>query len=340
MDLSRPYRTVDGHPVFIRAPRFEVDKTRAQREASDARKNFEQKIAPLMYTIKGLASTREIAPRLIADPLIRVVRAYLSFNPLSKEFLKVTDLGCGTGSLLRNVMSRFLDSCPSDEIINVYALLNDDSRAQPGRQFHNLSLQERYAGLLESRTWKGDMRKMITELHSIRERFDISFINRVLDMYGGYGVFKFKLDPRQTKGSCSSFNETKLADEPNVGDVLVFSESNCHEGAWHAISYIFERQVHETTPEFHLLPSVDMKMRKNFFTKNGTDIFAYLLEISRLVVVSIFPGDFKALFPEINSAKDKIFHCEKTCPASYSVIFISKSRELIEFIKAQCADFE
>lgn len=340
MDLARPYRTVDGHPVFIRAPRFEVDKTRAQREASDARKNFEQKVAPLMYTIKGLASTRETAPTLIADPLIRVVRAYLSFNPLSKEFLRVIDLGCGTGSLLRNVMSRLLDSCPLDEMINVYALLNDDSRAQPGRQFRNLSLQERYAGLLDSRTWKGDMRKLITELHSLKQKFDISFINRVLDMYGGYGVFKFKLSPRRTNGSCSSFNETMLADEPNVGDVLVFSESNCHEGAWYAISYIFERQVRETTTEFHLLPSVDMKMRKNFFTINGTDILSYLLEISKLAVISIFPGDFKALFPEIKPAKDKIFHCEKTSPASYSVVCISKSKELIDYIKAQCTDFE
>jgi len=339
INLARPYRTIDGHPVFIRAPRFEADKTTAQRETSDARENFEQKVGPLLHALKGLAGTGETAPSFITDPLIQIILAYLSFNPLSKELLKILDLGCGTGALLKKIFIKVIDKLPLDETINVYALLNDDSQADPGKRFRRLPLEEPYAGLLDSRAWKGDMRKLVVELDSLNERFDITFINRVLDMYGGYGIFEFKLSPKRVNGSCSSFTNRMQANEPNVGKVLVFSESTCHEDAWRAIKYIFERQARGKEDGLYLLPSIDMKMKKNFFDVNGLDVLKRLLTVSKLLVISVFPGNFKAIFPEVNPVKDNIFYCEKSSSTSYSIICISKSKELIEHIKAQYSDF-
>lgn len=338
-NLARPYRTIDGHPAFIRTPRFEADKNTAQREASDARENFEQKIGPLLYGIKGLAGTGETSPSLITEPLINVVLSYLTFNPLSKEMLRIMDLGCGTGALLKKIFIKVLDKCPADERISVYSLLNDDSQENPGKRFRHLFLEEPYAGLVDSRAWKGDMRKLIVELKALDERFDIAFINRVLDMYGGYGIFEFKFQPKTINEHCSSFTETMQAKEPNVGFVLAFPESTCHEDAWRAIKYIFERQVRKKEEGAYLLPSIDMKMKKNFFDVNGADIFENLLTISKLLVISVFPGNFRALFPEIDPIKDNIFHCGKSSSTSYSILCISKSKELIEHIKSQCQDF-
>lgn len=184
INLARPYRTIDGHPVLICAPRFEADKTTAQRETSDARRNFEQKVGPMLHAIKGLAGTGETTPSFITDPLIQVILAYMSFNPLSKELMKIVDLGCGTGALLRRILIKVLDKCPIDETFNLYALLNDDTHADPGKRLRFLSLEEPYAGLFDSRAWKGDMRRLVTELDSFNERFDIAFINRVLTCTG------------------------------------------------------------------------------------------------------------------------------------------------------------
>jgi len=337
-NLARPYRTIDGHPVFIRAPRFEADKTTAQRETSDARENFEKTVGPLLYGLKGLAGTGETAPSLISEPLVQVILSYLSFNPLSKEMLRVADFGCGTGALLKRVITKALDRCPAEERISISALLNDDSQEDPGKRFRRLSLEEPYAGLVDSRAWKGDMRELVLELASLNERFDIAFVNRVLDMYGGYGIFEFDFSPKRTE-SCSSFYERVQAKEPNVGDVLAFSESTCHEHAWRAIKYIFERQAHKKKEGCYLLPSIDMKMKKNFFDVNGLDTLEALLTVSKLVLVSVFPGNFKALFPEVNSVKDNIFYCEKSSSSSYSIICISKDKGLIEHIKAQCSGF-
>lgn len=339
INLARPYRTIDGHPVFIRAPKFEADKIAAQRDTSDARKNFEQKVGPLLYALKGLAGTSETTPSLITEPLIQVIFAYLSFNPLSKDLLKIIDLGCGSGALLKKIFTKVIDKGPLDETITVSALLNDDSQKDPGKSFRSLSLQEPYATLFDARVWRGDLRKLVIELDSLDERFDIAFINRVLDMYGGYGIFEFQFRPKKMNGGCSSCTERKKPIEPNVGDVLAFTESIAHEDAWRAIKYIFDRQARKKEEGMYLLPSIDMKMRKNFFGFEGLDIFERLLALSKLLVVSIFPGDFKTLFPEVKSIKDKIYYCQKTSSISYSELCISKSKELIEHIKAQCPDF-
>lgn len=155
-------------------------------------------------------------------------------------------------------------------------------------------------------------------------------------MYGGYGIFEFKFIPKTMNGCSSSFTERMQAKEPNVGNVLVFSESICHEDAWRAIKYIFERQARRKEDGLYLLPSIDMKMKKNFFDFDGINILERLLKVSKLLIVSVFPGNFKSLFPEVN---DNIYHCEKTSQTSYSVICISKSKELIKHLKAQYPDF-
>jgi len=338
LNLARPYRTIDGHPAFIRAPRFEADKSAAQRETFAARENFEREVWPLLRSLKGLAGTAETAPSLIMKPLVQVILSYLSFNPLSKEMLRVIDFGCGTGALLQKIIKKVYE-CLAQEGINVYAFLNDDSHEDPGNRFRRLSLKEPYAGLLDSRSWKGDMRELVRELDFINKRFDIAFINRVLDMYGGYGIFEFRLSPRRVDGTSSAFYEKMQAKEPNVGDVIAFSESTCHEDVWRAIKYIFDRQVHRKEDDLCLLPSIDMKMKKNFFDFREVDTLRLLLAVSKLLVISVFPGNFETLFPDVNSAKDDIFHCEKSSSTSYSIICMSKSKELIEHIRAQCSDF-
>ena len=339
VNLARPYRTLDGHPIFVRAPSFEADKNRAQLETSDARKNFEQRVGPLLYTVKGLAGTRESTPSLIIDPLVQIVQAYISFNPLSRELLRIVDFGCGTGALLRRIFTKVIDNITVDEMINVYALLNDDSQTDPGKGFRRLSLEEVYAGVFDSRAWKGDLRRLVIELNSLEERFDIAFINRVLDMYGGYGIFEFMSSPMRMDKGCSSLTKRMRAREPDVGDVLVFSESACHEDAWRAIKYIFKQQTHEKKNGLYLLPSIDMKMKKNFFNFDGFDILKLTLRISKLLVISVFPGNFRALFPVVNPVKDNIFFCERSSPTSYSVICLSRSKELIDYIETQCVEF-
>jgi hypothetical protein len=337
--LSRPYRTIDGHPILIRAPAFYFDKNQAQRETSDARENFSRQVGPLLYSLKGWSGTQEIAPSFIVGPIVEVIKSYLSHNPMSIDLLKILDLGCGTGSLLKRVIRKVQEE-PNSVKPNAFCVfLNDDSQVTPGRAIHELSTDERYFGIVESKTSKGDMRNLILDLSQNDQKFDIVFMNRVLDMYGGYGLFDFKISSQTSKNFCSSYTALLKPSEPNVGDMLVFSESACHEKAWRAISYVSGKK---TTPETGLLhlPAIDVKMKKNFFIFNNEDTLEKLLSYCKLLVISMYPGSFKSVFPEINPERDHTYYCQMASSTSYSVICLSHDEALIESIKSGSGNFK
>jgi len=334
--LVKPYRTLDGHPMMVYVPEFRRDAERAQEEIRRALDNFRENIEPLIRNVKGLTpmGKRDTSPIFIRKPLATILSVYLCYNPMSIDNLKVMDLGCGSGALLKDIYLKLIDKEELRSQLFIQTLLNDITE-NPGNTLIKESQRENFLNKLELYVWRGDMRSLIEKAFQEAESFDVAFVNRVFDLYGGYGIFRFykEKSPRNDLQTTVELHETTSLDHPEK--LTAFSGALAHEEVWRSIKYLLGQRI-ETAPHLAFLPAIEMNMLKNFFAwkgKDGLDLFQKLLSVARLVVVSVFPGSFETIFPKVDE-KDKIFHFEMSeSQRTYSIICISKDKLLIDFLQ-------
>lgn len=334
--LVKPYRTLDRHPMMVYVPEYERTAEKAQEEIRRALENFRENIGPLIRNVKGLTpiGKRDTSPVFIREPLATIISVYLRYNPMSIDNFKVMDLGCGSGALLKDIYWGLIDKEELRSQLFIQTLLNDITE-KPGNTLIKDSQQEDFLNKLELYVWTGDIRSLIEKAFEEAESFDVAFVNRVFDLYGGYGIFRFYKEktPRNDLQTTVELRETISLDHPEK--LPAFSGALAHEEVWRSIKYLLGQTI-ETAPHLAFLPAVEMNMLKNFFAwkgKDGLDLFQKLLSVARLVVVSVFPGSFETIFPKIND-KNKIFHFEiSESQRNYSIICVSKDNSLIDFLQ-------
>ena len=255
---------------------------------------------------------------------------------MSIDNLKIVDLGCGSGVLLRDIYHKLLDDEEIGTQISIHTLLNDIIE-EPGRVLIRDCQKEEFVGKLELYIWTGDMRNLIGRAFEENENFDIAFINRVFDLYGGYGIFWFN---KKAIASSSSQATVKKIEKVPIGrseKFVAFSGAMIHEQLWRAMNLLLN-QTTEMLANVVFLPTIDMNMIKNFFARKGQGgkiTIDKLFSVVRLLVISVFPGSFATLFPGI-SDKDGILHFEiphHKAKHTYSVICLSNDKALINYIK-------
>lgn len=335
--LAKPYRTLDKHPIMIRVPSFDKVPESFLEEVVRSIKDFQEDINPLIRRIKGLTPTgkRMARPAFVSEYLSKLISHYVDCNPLSIECLKIMDLGCGNGALLRDIcMKLFNERKDLGAEIFLQVILND-LIGDPGRSFRRDSQKEEFANKWELYIWRGDLRDLIDEVHRKGENFDVTLINRVFDIYGGYGIFSF--DMKELKSDDFSFPTVateEIAPYELDNKIITFSGLRSYAELWQAIAFLQNQSI-EGGLDTVFLPGVEMNMLRNFFTwkdKIGLDVFKNLVDSAELILVSVFPGSFETLFPLEESDKKKVFHCEITGSNTYSIICLSRNKSLIETI--------
>lgn len=345
LHLAKPYRTLDKHPIMIRAPSFNKIPEGFLEEVVRTLRDFEESTDPLIRRIKGLTSTgkRRARPAFVTKNLSKFFSYYIDCNPLSIENLRIIDLGCGNGALLRDICLRLLDERKDLRPRIFMQIILNDLTGNPGRSLREDSQREDLANKLELYIWEGDLRRLIDEVSRKGENFDIALINRVFDIYGGYGIFKF--DKKDLKKDSSSY--PTVATEEAVpfeldNKLITFSGLRNYTELWRAIGFL-QNQAVEVGQDVVFLPAVEMNTFKNFFTwknRDGLDLFKSLLNTAQLTLISVFPGSFETLFPLGKSDEKEIFHCEITESNTYSLICVSKSSSLIDGLRQKIKDFK
>lgn len=333
--LVKPYRTLDGHPMMIYVPEFRRTAERSQEEIRRALENFQETVEPLIRNVKGLTpmGRRGTAPTLIRKPIVMITSLYLNYNPMSIDNLRIMDLGCGSAALLKDIYQSLIDTELGSQIF-IHTLLND-VMDNPGRTIIRESQKEQFLNKLEFHVWTGDMRETIERAYEEAVSFDIAFVNRVFDLYGGYGIFRFYKEAKSKNGMQTTVKLREMTSLDYQEKLVVFSGALAHGEIWRAIKYLLGQTI-DTAPGVTFLPAIEMNMLKNFFAwkgKKGPYLFLKLVSVAKLVVVSVFPGSFETLFPNINS-KNEIFHFPMNESSSnYSIICISKDKLLIDFLR-------
>lgn len=331
--LMKPYRSLDNHPILIRIAQYEQDPEKFQEETKRTLTYFADITDPLIEKLKSLTpyGKRGTQPSFIRNYLVNAITYYVDFNPFSVENLRVMDLGCGSGSLLKDAYTKLLKDKPElAKNILVATLLNDVANL-PGSVLRNVSEKEEFDGKLDIQIREGDMRDLIIDAHSKKEHFDIAFINRVFDIFGGYGVFLFEKKDLSTDLSLSSKVGTReLIPLELDHKVVAFYEYGPFTKYCRAIAFLMNLSV-DTSPDTLFLPAVEMDTYKNFFSfkgRNGQDLFNNLLDVSEMVFVSVFPGSFDSVFPAKENAN--LFHHQVIKANAYSIIIVSKDKSLID----------
>lgn len=346
--FMKPYRTLDGHPIMARVPTFNVADEQLRQDVEETNRVFRDEVRSLIEAVKGLAGKREIAPRLIKEKLVEIMYAYLSYNPMSVDNLKVMDLGCGTGELLRDVYGGLLKDVNIARQIHIQTLLND-VHEDLGKIIRNIPIQEEFFGIFEFQMSRNDMINLIQGAWKEHKQYNIAFINRVFDLYGGYGAFTFPLkEVVKEIGSISSkkWHTTSDATEftpinPQAGGkVVAYTGAISHEKVWRALRPHLAWPVERGNWVF--LPGVEMNVIKNFFGRaegGGLACLLKLLDITELLVISVFPESFQTLFPIEwhEPISTEIFHCHVPMPPTsrkvYSIICVSKNKQLIKYLE-------
>jgi len=335
--LVKPYRSLDNHPIMIRIPIFEKDSEKFQEEVERSLKHFQESADPLIEKLKCLTpfGKRGTHPGLIRRHLSSAISCYMQYNAFSIENFRVMDLGCGSGTLLRNSYHRLLEN--QNELsrqVLFYTLLNDIVE-DPGKGLRSASEREEFANKLKIEIREGDMRDLIAEVHGRKEHFDMAFMNRVLDIYGGYGIFLFdKKEIPPNDLSHTTVDTKEIIPYELDNKVVVFYQYAPYSNLWRAIAFLLGQPV-ESRDEILFLPAVEMNAFSNFFTskgRKGFDLFGKLLDTTELVFVSVFPGSFDSVFPLNEAQKDNIFAHQVIEPSTYSIILVSKDKSLIDYI--------
>lgn len=335
--LVKPYRSLDKHPIMIRIPKFDRDSERFQEEVERSLRHFHESADPLIDKLKGLTpfGKRGTRPSLIRKYLSGAISCYMDYNPFSIENFRAMDLGCGSGTLLRDSYHKLLENrSESPKQILLYTLLNDKIK-DPGKGLRSASENEEFAKKLQLEIREGDMRDLIVDVHARKEHFDMAFVNRVFDIYGGYGIFLF--DKKEVPmGDLSQITVDTMEIVPYEleNKVIAFCQYTPYSSLWRAFAFLLGQPV-ESRDENLFLPAVQMDSLNNFFAskgRDGSDLFERLLDTTELVFVSVFPGSFESVFPLNEPQKNKIFAHQVIEPSTYSIIMISKDKSLIDYL--------
>jgi hypothetical protein len=335
--LVKPYRSLDKHPIMMRMPTFDRDPQKFQEEVERSLRNFRESSDPLIGKLKGLTpyGKRGTHPILIKKRLSGAISCYMDYNPFSIENLRVMDLGCGSGTLLRDAYRKLLDDRRDlFAQIFIYTLLNDITE-DPGKGLRVASEKEDFTNRLDLDIRIGDMRDLMAEIYNKKEHFDIALVNRVFDIYGGYGVFMFdKKEVQTNRPSFATADTREMVPYGLDNKVVAFSGVSLYNDLWRTLAFLLGQPV-ESSKEILFLPGVEMNALSNFFTfkgSKGLDLFKKLLDTAELVLVSVYPGSFESVFPLDESHKKEVFYHELAEPNTYAIVFISKSRPLIDYI--------
>ena len=322
------YRSIDDYPVLFPAIHMEEREIGSERE-----KKFRREIADATRLLYRLKRGRR-GVRFPLSDLSQILAVYLQKFHYARDRLYVLDLGCGRGGLLKGIVNKFMKNYATkllDYRSNWIVVLNDlYEEERTGEDFVSYAATDRASQYIrEIRKIIGDIGKAVNDLQD--SNIDVCFVNRVLDMYAKYGFYHIKTEER--KNSLSSAVVVEEQDAEYRGVVLVYRDLVAFNDL-----YNLQRQLlrHEPLQERTILPGVSYNLKKDFFMPRK---FALedLLDMAKLVVISIFPATTQTLFA--NLLNEDIHVCSIGQPElqekpRYIVFCLSRDKDLIEAIRS------
>lgn len=320
------YRSIDEYPVLFPAIHMEEREIGSERE-----RKFHREIADATRLLYRLKRGRR-GVRFPLSDLSQILAVYFQKFPYAKDGFYVLDLGCGRGGLLKGIVNKFMKDNATkllDYRSSWIVALNDlYEEERTGEDFVTYAATDRASQYIrEIRKIIGDIGKAVNDLKY--SNIDVCFINRVLDMYAKYGFYYVKIEEQENRLPSAVVQEKEDAEYRGVvlayNDLAVFKDI-----------YNLQRQLlrHEPLQERDILPGVSYNLKKDFFMPRK---FALedLLNMAKLVVISIFPATKETLFADL--LNEGIYVCSigelklKEKPR-YLVFCLSKDKGLIEAI--------
>ena len=320
------YRSVDGYPVLF--PAIHMDEGEIVRERE---KRFNQEIADATKILYKLKRGRR-GTRFPLAELSQIIKIYLEEFPPARDKFTLVDLGSGRGGLLKGVIDKFVGGYAAqllDERSTWLVLLNDMHEGErTGEEFVRYAATDRASQLIkEVRKVLGDIGKAVKSLKDLNA--DICFVNRVLDMYARYGFYS--VDVRRHAHILPSAEVTPEEDTEHRGTILVYSSLMRFIDL-----YNLQRQLlrHEELRKRIVLPGISYDLRKDFFTPRAFSL-EDLVNMSRLVIISVFPATKETLFA--NLLNNGIYICpigekDLSTKPRYVVFCLSKEKKIIEAV--------
>jgi hypothetical protein len=318
------YRSIDDYPVLFPGIHMEEKEMGRERET-----RFHQEIADATKIMYKLKRGRRGARFPLAE-LSEIIKVYLEMFPLAQDKLTLVDLGSGRGGLLKAIADKFIREYAGqllDDRSTWQVVLNDVyEEERTGEEFVRYAATDRASGLIkEVRKIIGDIGKATNLLISYYA--DICFINRVLDMYAKYGFYW--VDVNENHDTLPSAAVEQKEDTEYRGTVLAYTRLIRFKDL-----YNLQRQLlrHEELRQRTALPGVSFDLKKDFFEPRAFSL-EDLVNMSRLVVISIFPATKETLFKNLMNEKTHICsigeHDLSTKPR-YIIFCLSREKEIVE----------
>ena len=321
------YRSIDDYPVLFPAIHMEEREIGKEREM-----RFRQEIADATKILYKLKRGRRGARFPLAE-LSEIIKIYLESFPPAQDKLVLVDLGTGRGGLLKAVVDKFMSKYASqllDERSSWLIVLNDIyEEERTGEEF------VRYAATDRASRFIREVRKIIVDIgkaaNLLKHSYaDICFINRVLDMYAKYGFYS--VDVKEHDHILLSAAVEQKEDTEYRGTILAYSSMMRFKDL-----YNLQRQLlrHEELRDRTALPGISYDLKKDFFEPRAFSL-EDLMNMSRLVVISIFPATRETLFTNLlNKGIHVHTKGENTLSTKprYIVFCLSKEKEIIEAIR-------
>jgi len=319
------YRSIDDYPVLFPAIHMKEQEIVGERE-----KRFRQEVSDATKILYRLKRGRRGA-RFPLSELSEIIAIYLEKFQPAKDKLALVDLGAGRGSLLKVIVDRFISEHASllDDRSTWLIVLNDLHEAEKtGEEFVLYASTDRASQYIkEVRKIIGDIGAAVNLLKDFCA--DICFINRVLDMYARYGFYSVDLEEPDNVLPSAAVKQKK--DTEGRGTVLVYGDLIRFKDI-----YNLQRQLldHEELRKRTVIPGIYYNL-KNYFFEPRKFSLEDLVNMSRLVVVSIFPATEDTLFAGLLNPQIHISpigeHDLETKPR-YLIFCLSKDKGIIDAI--------
>lgn len=320
------YRSVDDYPVLFPAIHMEEREIGKERETRFYNETVDA--TKLLYRLKK--GRRGI--RYPLSELAQVLALYFNNVHIAKDKFLLVDLGCGRGGTLKSIINKFITDYASqilDESTWIVVLNDLYEEERTGEEFISFASSDRASQYIRDvRKFIGDMRETIKRLRRHNLNFDICLINRVFDMYGKYGFYSVK-EATPTKPSAAI---AQYKDIEGRGRVLVYKDLARFNNL-----YNLQRQLlkHEEPKERVILQGVSYDLQRDFFRPEGPSL-EDLLEVAKLVIITIFPATKETTFANLIKEGMYIYSVgEKDISTKprYVIFCLSKDKSLIDAIQ-------